>query len=637
MLNASIANAISLSESPVEKQICNLYSSEENNSPDYDRDALLTMRTMADIIKQLDEQTMWNYLVNITSFGPRVTGTQGCENVANYLYDEFEGFGLKVKYHNWSDNALSGKNVEATLEGSDKSSDKIYIICGHYDGVPETIGADDNGAGTVSVLCAAKILSQYEFDHTIRFVLFSGEEQGIHGSYYYALDAAKNKDNIVAVLNIDMTGYATNIEDGNSVLLFENIRSQWISEKSVEVNAKYHNHINLEVKIKRMLADCSDHFCFWQNGYDAIFYYEAKMNPDYHTPQDNLDTVNITYATKIARLSLATIAELSQITNPIIGKTLFVGGSGPNNFSTITEAIENSSTGDTIKVNNGTYNEQVIIDKSIDLIGEDSETTHVVNDENKPVVSLLDNFIVLSGFSIKNNDNQWCSPGIDIESDYNVIIENNVFDNKGYGIGLNNATFNGLFYNKIHNNTDGIMLWRGAAYNQIHNNEILNNEVCGIGISANSDYTCLKWNIIKNNQFGIYTQIGLSDGIGYPEFINAYNNIISHNDYGIYLGLRSSNNKFILNNITDNKVGLFIASASNNNMIWKNNFINNELHATFDTSFFNIWIRNYWDNRTVNIGPKIIKGSIKNIPWKPLINWINLDLLPSKKPHNIKL
>jgi len=180
------------------------------------------------------------------------------------------------------------------------------------------------------------------------------------------------------------------------------------------------------------------------------------------------------------------------------------------------------------------------------------------------------------------------------------------------------------------------MLWRGATYNQIHNNEILNNEVCGVGISANSDYTCLKWNIIKNNQFGIYTQIGLSDGMGYPDFINAYNNIISYNDYGIYLGLQSSKNKFILNNITDNEVGLFIASASNNNRIWKNNFINNKLQATFDTIFFNIWIRNYWDNRSINLGPKIIKGTIKNIPWKPLINWINLDLFPSKKPHNIK-
>jgi len=110
-----------------------------------------------------------------------------------------------------------------------------------------------------------------------------------------------------------------------------------VEDAAQGVNAKYNNHINLEVKIKRMLADCSDHFCLWQNGYDAIFYFESEMNPDYHTPQDGLDTVNITYATKIARQSLATIAELSQITNPIIGKTLFVGGLGPNSFSTITE------------------------------------------------------------------------------------------------------------------------------------------------------------------------------------------------------------------------------------------------------------------------------------------------------------
>ena len=68
-------------------------------------------------------------------------------------------------------------------------------------------GADDNASGSTGVMVAAEILSQYEFERTIRYVFFTGEEQGLYGSREYADLVAGAGDNIVAVYNMDMIAW----------------------------------------------------------------------------------------------------------------------------------------------------------------------------------------------------------------------------------------------------------------------------------------------------------------------------------------------------------------------------------------------------------------------------------------------
>src|SRR6185295_961090 len=82
----------------------------------------------------------------------------------------------------------------------------IFIICGHYDAVADYC-ADDNLSGTVTVLEAARILSKYCFESTIVYALWDEEEIGLVGSKYYASAAKSKKDNIIGVLNIDMSAY----------------------------------------------------------------------------------------------------------------------------------------------------------------------------------------------------------------------------------------------------------------------------------------------------------------------------------------------------------------------------------------------------------------------------------------------
>ena len=58
-------------------------------------------------------------------------------------------------------------------------NDEIYVVCAHFDSVSGAPGADDDGSGVAAFLACAYLMSQYEFNHTIRFVGFSGEEQGL--------------------------------------------------------------------------------------------------------------------------------------------------------------------------------------------------------------------------------------------------------------------------------------------------------------------------------------------------------------------------------------------------------------------------------------------------------------------------
>ncbi|GAI54603.1 unnamed protein product, partial [marine sediment metagenome] len=91
--------------------------------------------------------------------------------------------------------------------------DSIYaVICGHFDATsylaPEIApGADDNASGTTSVLEATRVMKDYEFEYSIRYIAFSGEEFGLYGSEYYASMACSQGDNILGVLNGDMIAY----------------------------------------------------------------------------------------------------------------------------------------------------------------------------------------------------------------------------------------------------------------------------------------------------------------------------------------------------------------------------------------------------------------------------------------------
>jgi len=263
------------------------------------------------LINQIDVSLVTGFIKDLETIGPRRTTTATCEQAGRYIYQQFETMGLDVKYQNWSSSSsLYGSNIEATLPGVDTESDEIYIVCGHYDTVQPSPGADDNGAGTAAVLACASIMNQYSFNHTIRFVTFSGEEQGLVGSHYYASESYELNEPIIAVLNADMMGYASNEESASKVIVYDNEPSSWITDLTVDISQTYHDYINLEV-VHGGYSGRSDHASFHNAYYDAIFYFEYELNPFYHSSNDILENMNPSYATNVTKLIIGTLGELA--------------------------------------------------------------------------------------------------------------------------------------------------------------------------------------------------------------------------------------------------------------------------------------------------------------------------------------
>ena len=283
-----------------------------------------------EMVQQIDEDLVFYYHDNLMNYGSRYTSTINCTLAGQYIYNEFEEMGLDAGFHEWQYDGFYSRNVVGTLHGSDPSSNAIFIMSAHYDCTPGSLGADDDGSGVAAVLATAKILSRYSFNHTIRFIAFSGEEVGTYGSFTYARDAYNRGDNIVAVINADMVGYADTAEGGRILRFHCPQRSEWISDYSITVAEKYMDIIDLAVE-KRPNYIGADHQAFIDYGYDGVWIAHHDGYPWANTPEDTPDHLNWTYQTKATKLLLAIMAEIAiktidvqvVLTNPYEGYGYF--------------------------------------------------------------------------------------------------------------------------------------------------------------------------------------------------------------------------------------------------------------------------------------------------------------------------
>jgi hypothetical protein len=266
--------------------------------------------TIIEMINQINESLLFSYHHGLLKFGPRYTGSVNCVLASQYIYDSFQEMGLPVEFYNWSYGGFTSRDVVATLQGTDTNSTEQYILSGHYDTVADAPGADDDGSGTAAVLTIAHVLSQYHFNHTIKFIAFSGEEVGTFGSFTYARDASYRGDNIVAVLNMDMIGYAGTTEGGRVLRFFPPLRSHWIAEYATTIAEKYNDIVDMRIETFPSYPGADDQ-AFVDYGYDGVWIAHQDGYPYGHSANDTAEHLNWTYYTKATKLMLAVTAEIA--------------------------------------------------------------------------------------------------------------------------------------------------------------------------------------------------------------------------------------------------------------------------------------------------------------------------------------
>ncbi|MEM2935067.1 MAG: M28 family metallopeptidase [Candidatus Thermoplasmatota archaeon] len=262
-----------------------------------------------EILGMLNEEMLRNYTQAIVSFGARVTGSEACYNCAEYIYEKFSSFGLNSTICSWIASSgfkkYNGQNVEAILPGDEK----IIIFNAHFDSVENTVGADDNAAGVASLIAIAEVMSKFKFNHTIKFVAFSGEEQGLLGSNEYARNAYENDDFIIVEMNADMIAHA-NGENGSKFRIYSTEDADWIVSRIKEINKDFLDFQLITGNISRKFGG-SDYASFARYGFEAIAFFEYEWNPYMHQPEDNLSNINFTYLLKTTRLIAGAIASIA--------------------------------------------------------------------------------------------------------------------------------------------------------------------------------------------------------------------------------------------------------------------------------------------------------------------------------------
>ena len=336
------------------------------------------------------------------------------------------------------------------------------------------------------------------------------------------------------------------------------------------------------------------------------------------------------------------------------GDILYVGGSGSNNYTSIQAAIDDAVDGDTVFVydDSSPYYENIIIDKSIELIGENKQTTIINGSSKGNVVKISTDFVKISSVSI-----QYSSPysdsgaGIRIDnSDDCIISDCEISQNGRYGIFIWTSINCRISGNTISKAYMGICIeYDGSSQDSsqcVIEGNIIDDNSIGFYITRNRDVVEILNNIISNNGIGI--------GMNYIfNHVKIKGNKISGNLYGVRDNGHPNYKKNYRTTITisENTIssnewhGVYIFQ-SGQSVIYKNNFENNAVHAYFEllnfkNCFRNKWSYllkgNYWDDWTGS-GPKIIQGKMKlriGDLWSTNISWINYDLFPSSVPYEL--
>ena len=329
-----------------------------------------------------------------------------------------------------------------------------------------------------------------------------------------------------------------------------------------------------------------------------------------------------------------------------------VNDDGDADFQKIQDAIYYANDGDTIRVFDGTYNESVIVNKALSLVGNGSEKTTINGSSHENVVDITANWVIMSGFKITLSKWILGTYGIKIESNNNTI-QNNYFINNYIGIYLKNSNNNTLTNNTCENNYIGICL--GNSNNNMLMNNTCDNKHQGIYL-GNSNNNTITNNTCEYNRFGIYLHSSSNSTVANNTCTYNYhgielwksndcvlpnNNCSNNQGFGISFIL-SSNNIVVNNTIFNNEIGIFLKDDSKNNKAHYSQIFNNRvngINTTENGGYKIVATANWWGDTSgpyqidVNRMGKgnSISGPISFYPWKDAQGNVREDFKPQNE------
>lgn len=258
------------------------------------------------------------------NLGIKTTGSAANANALNWLKNKYNSFGYnasQIVEDPFTVGSLSSKNLVITKTGTVYPNTYV-IICGHFDSINGP-GVNDNGSGTSVILEAARILKDIPTEYSIKFIHFSGEEQGLYGSYHYADNVAFSNGvrqmDIKVVFNLDQVG--GKIGNNNNTIKCErdqggqssnNAASSAMTQQLATCTTLYS-----PLQTNFSPAYSSDYVPFEQNGDIITGFYENMASNVEHSNLDTFANVDPTYVYNVGKAAVGALQHFAVATQTL--------------------------------------------------------------------------------------------------------------------------------------------------------------------------------------------------------------------------------------------------------------------------------------------------------------------------------
>lgn len=287
------------------------------------------------VVDQVSSSNILNNLTEFENLGVKRRGTTALQNTLDWLKAEYLSYGYtaaQMQEYSFTNGTATCKNLVVTKVGT-LYPNTFVIICGHYDTITGK-GTNDNGSGVVTIFEVARLLQNIPTEYSIKFINFSGEEDGLIGSQHFVstvVNATNPKMNIKLVFNIDEVGGRANMVN-NTITCERDTGSPTANNAaSNTVTNELINCVQLYSPLNTYLsyAYASDYMPFEDNNEVITGFFETNETPHRHTATDllvNMDPVyvyNIAKAATGAMLHFAVAATTLSQETPIVNQVSF--------------------------------------------------------------------------------------------------------------------------------------------------------------------------------------------------------------------------------------------------------------------------------------------------------------------------
>lgn len=266
----------------------------------------------ADLVDAVNANAWYTSVTKLAGFQTRRSLTPGNEAARDWILDRLEALGLEAAVDPFDMEEGTSANVVGELPGRTRPQD-LVIVGAHFDSTsPQAStsapGAEDNASGTAAILEMARILRDFPPEATLRFVAFSGEEQGLLGSSHYVQNlSAEERERVQAAIVLDMVGFTSDAEldvlletyawaEGLRAVLRDAAR-EWTSLVTYDSNNPYG----------------SDHMPFLRQGIPTVLLIQNEWDnyPCYHKTCDVPKNLSRAQGQEIMKMLVVALAELA--------------------------------------------------------------------------------------------------------------------------------------------------------------------------------------------------------------------------------------------------------------------------------------------------------------------------------------